>query len=125
MIEQKKPGAIVMPDPKGFKPVTQSADLAIGEVIGVDQEVWAVAKVDCNMRADRLAAERHRLASRGYQKVEGPVTVVGYSNPEVWVMPRSLYEQRRQLKGQKIADAINSGQMTEFAGPRGLVSRTR
>jgi hypothetical protein len=125
MSTTQKPGAIVMPDPKGFKPVTQAADLAIGEVIGVDQEVWAVAKVDCNMRADRLAAERHRLASRGYQKVEGPVTVVGYSNPEVWVMPRSLYEQRRALKGQKIQEAINSGQMTEFAGPRGLVSRIR
>ncbi|MBM4346454.1 MAG: hypothetical protein FJ100_24015, partial [Deltaproteobacteria bacterium] len=101
---QTKPvavGAIQLPDPKEWagvkiEPRPVQATEPHGRVIGIDYDAWAVAWEDARQKPERLAARARALAEKGFRELAGQGLIVhGVDAPvRVWVMPRSVYEQR-------------------------------
>jgi hypothetical protein len=118
-------GEILLPDEKDFRPpdLRVLPDAKPGRVEGLDYDKWAAALIDLNGDPARIAAERIRLTSKGFQRVEGEPVVSGYQRAEVWVMPRAMYDQRREMRAVRLRQLVESKQMTEFALPRGDVIR--
>lgn len=119
--------ALKMPDEGSFVTPVASATQSgpVGRVEGLDYDKWAVAIVDLEAPAARVDAERARLTSKGYQKVEGDPMVGGFPKPEVWVIPRTMYEANRQRRAAKVDAFVASGQMMEFANRPSVVTRGR
>lgn len=112
-------------DSFGPAPVPQEVVTHPGRVRGLDYSVWAVALIDLTMRAERIEAERRRIAGKGYKLLGGKPQIDGWTAGEVWVMPRHLYEQRLEARRQRMIDGIATGQYTEAVLPREIVSRGR
>ena len=93
----------------------------IGKVVGIDQEEWAVALVDLTAKADRIDAERARMYERGYRKVEGEVSVIGWRKPEVWVKPREIYDAARAAKRARLRKDVRDGRLPDTALMRPVV----
>lgn len=110
-------GQFKLPDPSEFEAspqVSESGDRP-GRAVGIDYDRWAVAVIDLDDRADRIAAHRLRLRQKGYKKVEGTPTVPGFPNPECWVKPRNQWERDREARGQKMREAVQRGQLPDSA----------
>lgn len=119
--------AMKMPDEASFVTPVESATQSgpVGRVEGLDYSKWAVAIVNLDAPQVRIDAERSRLTAKGYQKVEGDPMVGGFAKPEVWVIPRHMYEANRQRRASKIDAYVASGQMMEFANRPNVVTRGR
>ncbi len=118
-------GTLVMPTEADFAqtPPPVADDDKPGRVAGLDYAAWAAAIIDLNAPADRVAKERARLLQKGYRQAGGQPLVSGWSNPEVWVIPRSRYEQNRAARLQRLQEMVASGRMTESALAREVVTR--
>lgn len=118
-------GTLVMPTDAEFAiaPPPMADDDKPGRVVGLDYTAWAAAIIDLNAPADRVAKERGRLLQKGYRQAGGQPLVSGWSNPEVWVIPRGRYEQNRAARLQRLQDMVASGRMTESALAREVVTR--
>ena len=95
-----------------------------GTVIGIDAETYACAILDLKISPMKQDYFRERWTLKGYVKVEGSPTVVGFDKAEVWIKRRADLEvdreKRRALIEQKVAD----GQMHRSAlGGRQFVQR--
>lgn len=117
---------LVFPDPDSFG-VGKVEDDVInpGRVRGLDYGKWAVALIDLTSRPERIAAERRRITSKGYQLLGGSPVVEGWRSAEVYVMPRTMYEARIAARRQQFLDGIDSGRYTEAVIPREVVHRGR
>lgn len=122
-------GAFILPDPEAFtrqKPARTVDDPTrqAGRVIGLDYTQWAVATVDLDSAPDRVADCRRRYASKGYQKLDGKPIVVGFGNPEVWIIPRAMWLERKEQRGQRIADLVSAKILKPSAIIRPTVRRS-
>lgn len=118
-------GGLVLPAESEFTaPTFQTVGAEKPSVVsGLDYSAWACAIIDLDGRPSRVATQRQRLATKGYRKAGGNPIVSGYPNPEVWVIPRRQYEANLAKRAERIKQAVDSGQMTEFALPRETVNR--
>lgn len=118
-------GSLIMPTEADFAtaPPVVADDDKPGRVAGLDYEAWAAAIIDLNAPADRVAKERARLVQKGYRQAGGQPLVSGWSNPEVWVIPRQRYLANRAARLQRLTDMVANGRMTESALAREVVTR--
>lgn len=113
-----KPVGMKLPDPKSFvvapiKMVDDGPDP--GTVLDLDYGKWAPAIVDLAAKPERVDKSRHRLQQRGYQKIEGEVTVVGFRKAEVWVLPRDMYNDLTRQKRERLRQRVISGSLSDMA----------
>lgn len=126
-IEQIAPkDELVFPDPSSFGVPEITEFLAHpGRVRGLDYAQWAVALIDLRSKPERIAAERRRITAKGYQQLGGSPVVEGWPQAEVYVMPRTLYEQKLAARKQQFLDGIDTGRYTEAVIPREVINRGR
>lgn len=86
-----------------------------GRVLDLDYDKWAAAIVDLSDKPDRVESARRRFASKGYVKVGGSPTVVGFPSAEVWVKSRADYESAIAARHERIGRLIEQGVMSETA----------
>ena len=110
-------GALVMPDLGDFQaPRREDAGgPGAGRVHGLDYDKWAVALIDLNQPAERVAGQRARIKAKGYLKADGLPIVDGWLNPEVWVIPRPQYEDNLAARSARIRSLVSAGQLTDSA----------
>ena len=107
---------IKMPDASawdGFSVPQEQAKLSepYGRVTGIDYEAWAVAWEDARQKPERLSARARALEAKGFRELTGqPLLVHGVDSPvRVWVMPRHLYQRRREAAAQALVDRVHAG----------------
>ena len=135
MATTTKPGAsgeVLLPDLKewaGFQVEDRPAQATEphGRVIGIDYTAWAVAWEDARQKPERLAARARALAAKGFRELTDQALLVHGvdSAVRVWVMPRPLYEQRRQVRDGALIDRVRLGLYPESALSAGLTRATR
>lgn len=115
--KQDKKAGMILPDASSFVPVKPTADSGpgFGTVIGLDLTQWAYAIVDLADKPDRIDQQRHRMRQKGYQPVQGDVSVVGWRSPEVWVIPRVLFEQRKKDQANLMRQNVANGRLADSA----------
>lgn len=86
-----------------------------GRVVDLDYGAWAVAIVDLSEKSDRVEYNRRKIMGKGYAKVGGKPIVIGFSNCEVYVISREMYEQNRARRRERLIEAVESGEMSPFA----------
>lgn len=98
-----------------------------GRVLGIDYSVWAVAWEDARQKPERLAARARALDGKGFRELVGQTLLVhGVDAPvRVWVMPRGLYEQRREARDRSLIDRVRLGLYPDAALSAGLTRATR
>jgi hypothetical protein len=82
-----------------------------GRVVGVDYEQWAVAWEDARQKPERLTSRARALEAKGFRELTGQALLVhGVDSPvRVWVMPRHLYQRRREAAAQALVDRVRAG----------------
>ena len=101
-----------------IKPETIAITQPYGRVDGIDYERWAVAWEDAQQTPQRLTARAKSLDGKGYKEITGDWTVHGVNTPvRVWVIPRKVWEQRREAKNQALIDRVAKGLYPESALP--------
>ncbi|MBM5812792.1 MAG: hypothetical protein FJ191_12665 [Gammaproteobacteria bacterium] len=125
-------GEIALPDPNEWASVVVQARPVLatephGRVAGIDYSAWAVAWEDARQKPERLAARALALDAKGFREVTGQHLIVhGVDAPvRVWVMPRNLYEQRRQARDGALVDRVRLGLYHEAALSSGMTRATR
>ena len=125
-------GEVTLPDLKewaGFKIDTKPAMATEphGRVIGIDYQQWAVAWEDGRQKPERLTARARALAAKGFRELTDQALLVHGvdSAVRVWVMPRTLYDQRRQARDEALVDRVRLGLYPESALSAGLTRATR
>ena len=98
-----------------------------GRIIGIDYEKWAVAWEDARQKPARLAERAQKLEAKGFRELQDQNLIAhGVEGPvRVWVMPRHLYEQRRQVRDQNLVDRVNAGLYPESALSVGNTRRAK
>lgn len=126
-LEQVAPADdLVFPDPSSFgTPEVLEVVAHPGRVRGLDYAQWAVALIDMRSKPERISAERRRIQAKGYQLLKGNPVVEGWPAAEVYVMPRSLYEQKLEARRKQFVDGMDTGRYTEAVLPREVVHRGR
>jgi len=86
-----------------------------------------VAWEDARQKPERLAARARVLEGKGFKEIHGDNIIVhGVDAPvRVWVMPRSLYEQRRAARDNNLLDKVRLGLYHDAATSAGLTRATR
>lgn len=107
---------IKMPDASAWDGFTvpqdgPKASEPYGRVTGVDYETWAVAWEDARQKPERLSARARALEAKGFRELTGQTLLVhGVDSPvRVWVMPRHLYQRRREAAAQALVDRVHAG----------------
>jgi hypothetical protein len=103
------------PDDEEFTYLPAERTDTIGRVQGLDYEQWAAAVVDLDDDAGRVSQTRLRLAQKGYRQLRGKPIVGGFPNPEVWVIPRNVYQRRRDERHQRVVAMVNRGELKQSA----------
>jgi hypothetical protein len=112
-----------LPDESEWAGVTVAPEKIVktqpyGRVTGIDYDRYAVAWEDAQQKPDRLRARSRDLEAKGFKPAPGDWTVHGVPTPVlVWVMPRALYEKRREAKRQALVDRVAMGLYPESALP--------
>jgi hypothetical protein len=126
------PGAITLPDASEWasfevKPQALHSTEPHGRVIGLDYDAWAVVAEPITAKKEWLAARAKKLEEKGFRELVGQELVVyGWNvGARVWVMPRHLYEQRRQVRDQNLVDKVRTGLYPESALSVGLTRAAR
>jgi len=86
-----------------------------GHVLDLDYDVWATAVLDLGEKSDRVEYNRRKILNKGYVKLGGKPTVIGFPNCEVYVISRDMYNENRNRRRQRIVAAVENGEMSEFA----------
>lgn len=110
-------GKFELPSVEDFAPVAPD-DTPVQQparVVGMDYEQWATAVISLDAAPDRIAADRLRLKKKGYKVLPGHPTVTGYANPEVWIIPRAMYEGLRSARKDRLKELVKSGQLSRTA----------
>jgi hypothetical protein len=113
---------IKMPDASawdGFSVPQEAAKLTepYGRVVGMDYEQWAVAWEDARQKPERLTSRARALEAKGFRELTGQALLVHGvdSAVRVWVMPRHLYQRRREASAQTLVDGVYSGRYPDSA----------
>ena len=94
-----------------------------GRVVGLDYTAWATAIIDLADKPDRITDARQRYAAKGYKAIGGDPLVIGVAEPEVWVIPRAMYERNRANRAARIREAVQDKRMSPTAIMRGTVTQ--
>lgn len=110
-------GAFTLPPLESFGQPRPSdvGDATLGRVADLDYTKWAAAIIDLDSSPERITSQRARLHAKGYRQVDGQPLVGGFPNPEVWVIPRPLYEQNRERRKLALREAVARGDMYDSA----------
>jgi|DEB0MinimDraft_3_1074331.scaffolds.fasta_scaffold80675_2 hypothetical protein len=90
-----------------------------GKVLGGDYKQYRYAVIDLDAGAGKATGLRAELELRGYTRVEPTPEVVGINRPEVWSIPRAVFDEVLQPARQsRDADRMRA------AGINILIRRT-
>lgn len=102
----------------------QSEELAPGTVIGIDTARFVCAILDLKIPALRQEYFRTRYRQKGYVRVQGQPTVVGYEKAEVWIKRREDAEHDLRRRRAQIENHVIEGRMHRSAlGGRAYVQK--
>lgn len=117
-------GTLILPDEQEFqRPANLASVEGPHKVVGLDYDKWASAVIDLGGKPERIASHRLMLARKGYRKVDGSPVVNGVGLAEVWVKPRSQWEQDREARHARILRLIDEGILTDAANVHPQVTR--
>jgi hypothetical protein len=121
-------GELQLPDVASFdtdkpQPSAPKGNRQPGRVVGLDYTAWATAIIDLADKPDRITDARQRYAAKGYKAIGGDPLVIGVAEPEVWVIPRAMYERNRANRAARIREAVQDKRMSPTAIMRGTVTQ--
>jgi len=102
----------------------RSEELAPGTVIGIDAGSYVCAVLDLKIPMLRQEYFRTRYRQKGYVRVQGQPTVVGYERAEVWIKRREDAEHDLRRRRAQIENHVVEGRMHRSAlGGRAYVQK--